>query len=112
MHAAPRRDRLNVPHASDFALRHLALAAADADLTEPAAALVTFTETNLRPYRMGTPGQARLQPRLDRAMPGIADGTAGPPLHHGEVMAIVAELESAFTTNDADLPGALTTSAR
>jgi predicted ATPase/class 3 adenylate cyclase len=105
--AARTADRLNVPHASDFALRHLALAAAEADLTEPAAALVAFTETNLRPYRMGTPGQARLQERLDRALPGMADRAAGPPLHRGEVMAIVAQLESAFATNEAEVPEAI-----
>ena len=66
--AARAADRLNAPHALDLALRQLAILAAESDLTEPAAALVVFTETNLRPHRIENPGSTRVQARLDRAV--------------------------------------------
>jgi predicted ATPase/class 3 adenylate cyclase len=94
--AARAADRLNAPHAFDFALRHLAVAAAEAELTSSAAALIAFTETNLRLHRMGTPGQTRLQTRLDRTLPDPADPPTASTLHRGEVMVIVTEIESAL----------------
>ena len=99
--AARAADRLNAPHALDLALRQLAILAAESDLTEPAAALVVFTETNLRPHRIENPGSTRVQARLDRAVAAVPRHPSEVLLHRGEVVALIAEIETSLTQQDA-----------
>ena len=94
--AARAADQLNAPHAFDLALRQLAILAAESGLMEPAAAWVTFIEANLRPHRIENPGSTRVQARLDRAVAGVPEHPTEAPLHRGEIVALVAEIETAL----------------
>ena len=88
-------------HAFDLALRQLAILAAESGLTEPAAALATFTETNLRPSRIENPGSARVQARLDEAIAAVPQRPSEEPLHRGEIIVLIADIETAFTQQEA-----------
>jgi len=90
-------DRHNSPAALDFALRYLAIAAAENGLAREAAALVAYTEARLRPYRMGQPGDAWIQARLDRALAGFPKEPPSPGPHRGEIMTLVNHLEATLT---------------
>jgi hypothetical protein len=96
-HGARTADRLNTLHALDLALRQLAVLAADAGLTPAALALIDYTEANLRAHRIENPGQTRIQARLDQALAGLPDRAPDAPLHRGDIMAIVTEIENALT---------------
>jgi predicted ATPase len=105
--AARSADRLNTQHALDLALRQLAIAAAEAGLMQSALALTGYTEANLRPYRIENPGQTRIQARLDRALAPVAGPASERALHRGEIMALVAEIETSLARDET--PARLTT---
>ena len=56
--AARAADQISAPHLFDLVLRLLALTFADGGYAMESATLVHYAETNLRPYRIGAPGQA------------------------------------------------------
>ena len=82
--AAKAADRFDAPHMLDLALRSLAIAAAEAGLTQPAAALASYAETHLGEHRLDVPGQAYIQARLERALPDPADRAHDSQLHRRE----------------------------
>lgn len=100
--AARRADRLDSAHVLDHELRRLAVAAVEAGLIDHALALVSYTEANLRDFRIDNTSQAWFQGRLDRALDGRIARTPDPPSRR-EIMALVAEIEAALS---APLPAA------
>ena len=106
--AARTADRLDTPHVLDYTLRALAVIAADAGLHQQAAALVAFTEAQLRPHRIENPFQEWIQTRLDRALEGFTVSAPAAPLHRRDVLDLVTqiaaltEVESATHSAPAD----------
>ena len=98
--AARTADRLNSPHVLDYALRLLAIIAAEASLAEQAAALIEYAEANLRPHRIENPSQTWIQARLDAALGGLPEPAPEPRLHRGEIMALVTEIETSLTRDE------------
>jgi predicted ATPase/class 3 adenylate cyclase len=97
--AARRADRLDSAHVLDYELRQLAIISAEAGLNEQALALVSYTEANLRAFRIDNPTQTWIQTRLDQALGRLAERTRNPPLQRSEIMALVTEIETALTTD-------------
>ena len=100
--AARAADRLDAPHVLDYTLRPLAIVAAAAGLHEQAAALVAFTDTQLRPRRIENALQVWIQPRLDRALAGVSASVPA-PLHRRGIMDLVTQIETALTDQTASV---------
>ena len=71
--------------------------AAHAGLHQQAAALVAFTESQLRSYRIENPLQVWIQMQLDRALDDPSAVTPASPLHRRDLLDIVTQIESALT---------------
>jgi hypothetical protein len=102
--AARAADRLDTPHVLDYALRPLAVVAAEAGLREQAAALLAFSDTQLRAHRMETPVQIWVEARLDRALDGFSSSAPAAPLHRREVMDLVSAIETALAQDESTAP--------
>ena len=100
--AARAADRLDAPSALDYALRPLAIVAADAGLHEQAGGLVAFAEAQLRAHRIETPFQVWIQTRLDRALAGFSAAAPAAPLHRREIMDLVTQIETALTRDQSE----------
>ena len=86
--AARTADQISAPHLFDLILRLLALSFADGGYAMESAALVRYSETNLRANRIGAPGQAWIDNQIK--LRGIASTTSEPSTDkRSEIMALV-----------------------
>jgi predicted ATPase len=87
--AARAADQISAPHLFDLVLRLLALAFADGGYAAESATLVHYAETNLRPYRIGAPGQAWIDNQIK--LKGIASMSSDSSTEkRSEIMALVS----------------------
>jgi predicted ATPase/class 3 adenylate cyclase len=101
-------DRLSAPHVTDLGLRMLAIAAAEAGRAPVAATLVGYCDANLRPHRVRVSTSSWLEGILDDVLGPMRDqerhAVAGAEASRGEIMALVAQLETAMQSAGNSIP--------
>lgn len=96
--AAHGADRQDSGHVLEFALRLLAIAAAEAGLTRQAAALADYADVHLQVHRIQNPIQEWIQSRLDQLLEGVAEPGPDRASHRGEAMDLVNEVTEAIAS--------------
>ena len=94
--AARAADQISAPHLLDLVLRLLALQFADDGCATEAATLVHYAETNLRPYRIGAPGQVWIDGQIEQR--AILRVQPDPSIvRRSDIMALVKRTASSVT---------------
>ena len=94
--AACAADQISAPHLFDLVLRLLALTFADGGYATESATLVHYAETNLRPYRIGAPGQAWIDNQIE--LSGVLATEPDPSVvRRSDIMALVRRTASSVT---------------
>ena len=96
--AARAADHQGSPHALDMGLRVLGLAAAEAGLTEQAAAIVGYADANLSAYEFAQPRQRWFGARLDRALGDRTTPSAAAGMHRRELMVLISDVEATLAS--------------
>jgi hypothetical protein len=96
-------DRQGAPHAKDWTLRLLAVAAADADHLAEAATLIGYTDANLRDHRILNSNHKWISGVLGTLLPQTDDRAAheraGAAASRRDVFALIERLEHDLSSN-------------